>query len=112
MMIDQEVEVIPVASQAEIWERLRQSSETIAGFGVSRLGLFGSFVRNEATAASDVDLLVDFEPEMKTFRNLMNLWDFLEGLLGRRVDLLTRASLSPYIGKHILQEVRYETKAD
>lgn len=112
MTVNQATEVMPVASQAEIWERLRQSSETIAGFGVSQLGLFGSFVRNEATAASDVDLLVDFEPGMKTFRNLTELWDFLEGLLGRRVDLLTRASLSPYIGKDILQEVRYETKAD
>ncbi|MGC9503742.1 nucleotidyltransferase family protein [Baaleninema sp.] len=107
MSINSTTTVLPVGSRAEVWERLRQNSEAIAGFGVSRLGVFGSFVRDEATAESDVDVFVEFEPGMKTFNNFMDLVFFLEDLLGRRVDLLTRASLSPIFGHKILAEVEY-----
>ena len=107
MTIDQTIKVIPVGSRAEVWERLRCNAEAIAGFGVARLGLFGSFVRDEAAEASDVDVFVEFEPGMKTFNNFMDLGFFLEELFGRRVDLLTRASLSPIFGHKILAEVQY-----
>ena len=83
--------------------------EHLARFGVKRFGLFGSFVRSEQNEESDVDILVDFDPNEKTFDNFMNLAFFLEELLGRRVDLVTRESLSPHIGPRILAELEYAT---
>ena len=72
-----------------------------------RLGLFGSFVREEPRSESDVDVLVEFEPGRKTFDAFMQLAFFLETLFGRRVELVTSESLSPYIGPHILREMEY-----
>jgi predicted nucleotidyltransferase len=64
-------------------------------------------VRDTALPASDIDLLVEFEPGKKTFDNFMNLSFYLEELLGRKVDILTPQSLSKYIGPHILREAEY-----
>jgi predicted nucleotidyltransferase len=86
---------------------VQQHDEQIRAFGVKRLGLFGSFVRGDQDEESDVDVLVEFEPGRKTFDAFVHLALFLEDLLGRRVELLTPESLSPYIGPHILSEVRY-----
>ena len=72
-----------------------------------RCGLFGSFVRDTAVDQSDVDMLVVFDPALKTFHNFMDLCFFLEDLFGRKVDVVTPESLSPFIGAHILQEVEY-----
>ncbi len=79
----------------------------LQALGVNRLGLFGSFVRDEQRAESDVDLLVEFLPGQKTFDNFMQLGFLLEELLGRRVELITPESLSPYIRPHVMDEVLY-----
>ena len=92
----------PVQTKAEVIERLQQQREQLRALGVARLGLFGSFVRDEAGPDSDVDLLVDFQQGRKSLHALVDLGDFLEALLGRKVELLTRLGLSPYIGPHIL----------
>ena len=93
----------------EIFALLNANESQLRQFGVKRCGLFGSFARGEQTEHSDVDILVEFEEERKTFDNFMGLAFFLEDLFGRKVDLLTPESLSPYIGPHILREVEYET---
>ncbi len=77
----------------------------IKGFGVQALGLFGSFVRNEQKNESDIDFLVDFEPEQYKYRNFINLAYYLEDLLGRKVEVVTRSGMSPYLAPHILKEV-------
>ncbi len=77
----------------------------IKNFGVKDLGLFGSFARNEQRAESDIDFLVDFEPEQYKYRNFINLAYYLEELFGRRVEVVTRSGLSPYLAPHILKEV-------
>ena len=79
--------------------------------GVVRLGLFGSFARDEANEDSDVDLLVEFVPGGKRFDRFLALADLLEEDLGRHVELVTPESLSRYIGPHILREVRYVSLA-
>lgn len=85
---------------------LQEHGDQILSHGVSSLNLFGSFVRDEDIhSESDIDFLVDFEAEKKTFRNLMDLGYFLEDLTGRKVELVTRASLSKFIGPHILKEL-------
>ena len=87
--------------------RLREHEVEIRRFGVQRLGLFGSFVKQRQVADSDVDLLVEFHAEQETFKNFMGLGFLLEDILGRRVEILTPESLSPYIGPRILEEVEY-----
>ncbi|MBI4558120.1 MAG: nucleotidyltransferase family protein [Candidatus Hydrogenedentes bacterium] len=79
-------------------------SKEIKDLGVARLGLFGSFGRGTPDADSDVDVLVDFEPGQKTFDHFMTLAFLLEDLFQRRVELITREGLSPYIGPRILAE--------
>ncbi len=88
-----------------IIDRLRGERDALLSMGVLEIGLFGSFARGEQTPESDVDLLVEFSPEHHTFDSFMDLAFFLEDLLGRKVELLTRESLSPHIGEHILAEV-------
>jgi predicted nucleotidyltransferase len=96
-----------LTSKTEVFRTLAQHQAQLAAFGVARYGVFGSFVRNQVTPDSDVDLLVEFRPGGKTFENFMNLAWFLEELLGRPVDLVTTESLSPYLGPKILREVEY-----
>jgi predicted nucleotidyltransferase len=72
--------------------------------GVSRIALFGSFAKSLQRADSDVDLLVEFSPGRKTFDNFSQAYDLLESALGRRVELVTVESLSPFIGPKILRE--------
>ncbi|HEX5724359.1 MAG TPA: nucleotidyltransferase family protein [Longimicrobiaceae bacterium] len=85
-------------------ERLRFAEAEILGLGVRRLALFGSVLRNEARPDSDVDVLVEFIPEQKTFDRFMALVDLLERVLERRVEVVTTEGLSPFIGPHILAE--------
>ena len=96
-----------VQTKTEVLEVLADHSLQLRKLGVRRVGLFGSFVRGEQTADSDVDLLVQFEPDRKTFDNFMQLSELLENLLQRRVEIVTTEALSPYIGPHILSEVEY-----
>jgi predicted nucleotidyltransferase len=91
----------------DVLKLIQSNQDQIAEFGVERLGLFGSFVREEQRNDSDVDLLVEFDPPQKTFDNFTRLSFFLEELLGVPVELITLESLSPYIGPHILREVEY-----
>lgn len=94
-------------SKQEFLELIRSNGQRLRNLGVSRIGLFGSFVRDQAEAHSDIDVLVEFEAGKKTFDNFMELANFLEETTSRDVDLLTPESLSPYIGPHILQEVEF-----
>jgi uncharacterized protein len=96
-----------VQTKREVFETLRNHSVRLKELGVKRLGLFGSFVRNEQTPESDIDLLVQFEPGKKSFDNFMDLSGLLEDLLRRRVEIVTTEALSPYIGPHIMSEVEY-----
>jgi uncharacterized protein len=75
--------------------------------GVKRLGLFGSFSRGEARPDSDVDVLVGFRPEAKTYDNLFEVGEALEEVFHREIDLVTEEGLSPYVGPTILREVKY-----
>jgi hypothetical protein len=95
----------------DILNILDQNGALIQAFGVKRLGLFGSYIRGEQHPGSDVDLLVEFEPEKKTFDAFIELCFFLESILDRKVELVTIESLSPYIGPHILSEVEYAALA-
>jgi len=96
----------PINNKESLILALLQHRNVIRSFGVSKMGLFGSFLKNELIKpTSDIDLLIDFVPAKKNYDNFIDLYYFLEGLTGRRIELVTRESLSPYIGPHILNKV-------
>jgi predicted nucleotidyltransferase len=98
-------------TKADILRIIDEQQERIRSFGVRRCGLFGSFLHDEVSPTSDVDLFVEFEPDQKTFLNYVNLSFFLEEILGRKVELVTPESLSPYLAPDILNEVEYVVAA-
>jgi len=90
----------------EILKCLTEHREELTSFGVKSLALFGSVVRGEAGPDSDLDFLVEFEGPA-TFDQYMNLKFFLEELLGRPVDLVTRKALKPRLKPYVEREAVY-----
>ena len=75
-------------------------------YGIREIGIFGSYLRGEAKEDSDLDILVDFEPEARvSLLDFVELENYLSDMLGIKVDLVERDALKPKIGKHILSEV-------
>ena len=89
----------------EVLEAIRHNRDTIKGFGVRRIGLFGSAARNQATASSDLDFLVEFEK--KTFDNYMDLKFFLEDLFDCHVDLVMPHTIKQALKETILSQTVY-----
>ncbi|MFP4446552.1 MAG: nucleotidyltransferase family protein [Desulfosudaceae bacterium] len=94
-----------VATKENLIKRILEVRERLSFFGVTDIGLFGSFVRGEQTPSSDIDILVEFVPEKHTFDNFMEVSFLLEEILGRKVEVVTPEGLSPHIGPHILKEI-------
>jgi predicted nucleotidyltransferase len=82
---------------------LRSQPDLFARFKIKTLALFGSTARNEATAESDLDFLVEFDAD-PTFDLYMDLKFFLEDLFEKKVDLVTKGSLKPQITDTVLGE--------
>jgi predicted nucleotidyltransferase len=78
---------------------------------VSKVSVFGSVARGEADAQSDIDLLVEFS-KRKSLLALVALERQLSAALGKKVDLLTEAAISPYLRDQIKrdQRVLYEAR--
>lgn len=93
--------------KSEIIDFLNSNKDLIHSYGVKKIGLFGSFVRNTQNSKSDIDLLVEFDSNRLNYDNYINLAYFIEDNLNTKVDLITIDSLSPYIGPNILKEVEY-----
>ena len=69
------------------------------------VGVFGSVARGEETESSDIDLLVKFS-KRKSLLAIVKLERELSTALGKKVDLLTEAALSPYLREGILNELK------
>jgi hypothetical protein len=96
----------PVLNREQAIERLGECAAEIRALGVARLALFGSVLRGEPRADSDVDLLVQFEPGAKSYDRFLALSELLEARLGRSVELVTTEALSPFLGPRILAEAQ------
>ena len=94
-----------MTDKKHIADQIRDHEPEIRALGISTLGLFGSFVRDEPRQNSDVDLLYEFEAGQATLKNYFKLQELLEKVLKRKIELIPRKYLSPYIGPHILKEV-------
>lgn len=91
----------------EIIAILRDNKCDIEKYGVDRIGLFGSYSRNEQSADSDIDVLVRFKKEGKTFDNYMGLKFYLEDLLGKKVDLIIAENIKIELKDEILGSAKY-----
>ena len=82
---------------------LREHKDELARLGVASLALFGSLTRGQAGPESDVDMLVEFNRPVGFFA-FLDVQFYLEKLLGRKVDLVTRDALRPSMRDQILSE--------
>lgn len=97
-----------MTTRDNILATLRSNKLRFEKLGVRNVGLFGSYVRNEQSDGSDIDLLLDFEPEEENFDNFMSACDLFEELFSNeKVEVVTKNGLSLYIGPKILSEVVY-----
>lgn len=95
-------------TKKHIKEEISSNRLLIRQHGISKIGLFGSYSRQEQKKGSDIDILVDFHQDRETFDNFMAVCDLLDKIFkGYKVEVVTASGLSPYIGPHILNEVEY-----
>ena len=89
----------------EILRMLKEHREILRKYKAKRIGLFGSYVRGEQKKNSDIDFLVEFEKP--DFDNFMDLIFSLEDLFGKKVELITKGNLSPYVQPYVEKEVKW-----
>ena len=89
----------------DVMEQLKANVSRFSEFNIKSLAVFGSVARGEARPDSDVDILVEFNGPA-TFDQYMELKIFLEDLLSRPVDLVTRQGVRPELAPYIEQEAR------
>jgi predicted nucleotidyltransferase len=82
---------------------LRAHLAELQELGIGSLSLFGSVVRDEAGAESDVDLLIEFSKPVGLFE-FLDAKSYLEAILGASVDLVTEDALKPQLRDEILAE--------
>ena len=92
---------------SSILAKIEDNMQVIKGYGIKNIGLFGSFIIGKQTDTSDIDILVEFQKDYKTFDNYMDLKFFLEDLFGRKVDLVIYEAIKPDLKNNIAESVRY-----
>ena len=90
----------------DVIDKLNSDRTGLDEFGVKSIAVFGSVARDQATRASDVDILVDFSSKPGLFE-FVELKEHLESLLNCRVDLVTPDALHPRLRDRILREAVY-----
>ena len=82
-------------------------AEVCRRYGVKELSLFGSAVRGEMRPESDIDIMVEFEPGVRIgLIKFESFADELESLAGRRVDLVTKHGMKPWVRTRVLKDAR------
>lgn len=98
-----------IQNKESIIELLKSNQTAFEQFGIVKIGLFGSFARNEQSYHSDIDLIVEFEKGKKSYSNFFSLSEYLEKLFNNKVDLLTDKGISPHLKSSIDKEIVYVT---
>ncbi len=89
-------------TKEEIRNIIKSNPEILKKYKVKSIALFGSYVRNEQNANSDIDFLVEFSKD--TYYNFLNLISSLENLFRKEVTVVSKEDLSPYLLPFILKE--------
>ena len=76
-------------------------------FGVTSMGIFGSFIRGEQTSSSDIDIIIEMEKNKKSIHSFLQLKRFIEKEIERKVDLGFEHSLKPAIREKIKEQIIY-----
>lgn len=76
-------------------------------FGVTKMGIFGSFAKGTQTESSDIDILFEVENDKKSLHNFLELKRLLEQEFNRNVDLGFEHTLHPVILEKIKNEIKY-----
>jgi predicted nucleotidyltransferase len=91
-------------NQATILDCLRQQFEYLqTQFHVKKIALFGSFATETATTTSDIDLVIEFEQPIGL--KFVDLCDYLEHCLGRKVDVLTMTGIKTMRNRSIAENI-------
>ncbi len=85
----------------------RNKQEFLEKYGVRRIGLFGSIVRDELTEASDIDIVIEMDSEKKSLHSFLTFKRHLESEFGRPVDLGIESTLKKAVKKEIEREIFY-----
>mgnify|MGYP000017518485 CR=1 FL=1 len=89
----------------------RHKKELKEKFGVKEIGVFGSYVKGKETKSSDIDIYVEFDLKELTFDKYLGLLEYLENLLGGKIDLITKDGVEtiriPYIKEEIKRSLIY-----
>lgn len=96
-----------MASKKEILNKLKELRPFLQKkFYINNLGLFGSYVREENSNLSDIDILIEYD-ETKPFSlfTLIDLENFLTEVFGTKVDLVNKKSIKPALKENIMNEV-------
>lgn len=97
-----------MTTKENILSILRAHKSDFSKYGVANVGLFGSYVHGRHTGSSDIDLLVDFYPDMENYDNYMAVYDIFEDLFkNEKVEIVTMNGLSKHIGPRILKDIEY-----
>ena len=92
----------------EVLKRISENQDALDAFPIKRLAIFGSVARNAADEDSDIDILIEFEPEARVGLFLfLEIKEVLEKILNCRVDLVTRDALKPQLRQSILSKAIY-----
>jgi predicted nucleotidyltransferase len=97
-------------TREKVLELLQANYPFLAGeFGVSKIGLFGSFAKGQPDETSDIDIVVEFDRPIGY--RFVDLVEYLENLLGRKVDVLTPAGIQGIrierVAKSIVESIVY-----
>ena len=91
-----------------IKEVLKEERINFANLGIDKIGIFGSYIRDEAGPDSDIDILIDITPDSKlTLFSLIDMEQRLSEKLNCKIDIVIKSDLKPFIGEKILSEVIY-----
>lgn len=94
-------------TREQILDFLRQHKQEMNDrFGVTKIGLFGSYVRGEAREDSDIDIAVELEGD-RLFRKFFALELFLKSNLQKDVDLGIESTLKPIVRERVAKEIQY-----
>ncbi len=94
-------------TRMQVLNTLKARRAEINDIGIRKIGLFGSYARNEQTAESDIDILVEFSKGRKNFHNYMRLKLFLERTFRKKVDVVIKDALRQELKQNIMDSVVY-----
>ena len=95
-------------STDEIISYLKQNKALLnERFGVTRIGIFGSFARGEQSVTSDIDMVVEIEKARKNIHSFLKLKRFLEQEMAREIDLGFENSIKPAIKEKVIKQIIY-----